>query len=185
MLYGHRPENHSLRHAHAFAVVIFLPEHLDEIIAPLRERFDPDYNIVSSRVTLVSPFETNMSLDEISAVIEEQVKNIDALTIELSSIGDYYPSKPVVYWRVKNSDTLNTLYKCLYSKLDLALPCHDFYPHVTVAREISPHRLMLVKEQIYANLPDESFSASAIDLVGPAAGQVWVSVKTFPLGYRV
>ena len=65
------------------------------------------------------------------------------------------------------------------------MPCKSYQPHVTVAREISDHRVMLVKEKIVPYLPNESFVATAVDLVAPVAGQNWVSVRTFPLKYRI
>ena len=57
----------------------------------------------------------------------------------------------------------------------------QFVPHVTVAKEISDHRVVMVKERILPYLPDEHFYASSIDLVAPDAGDHWVSVRTFPL----
>lgn len=167
-------------HTQAYAVVIFLPPHLDELVMPLRERYDPDCNAIPSHVTLVFELRTARPLDELARSITSQVAMVNLFKIELSSIGDFYPAAPFIYWRVKPNPTLNALYKTLHAQLDIPISHKEYIPHVTVAKEISPHRVMLVKERIVSYLPDESFWANAVDLVSPVAGH-WVSVRTFPL----
>lgn len=164
-----------------FAVAIFLPPELDELIAPIRERFDPDYDICASHITIVFPFESTLPLDELAEGIREEVSGIEPFEIELDSIGDFYPHAPIIYWKASPVDQLNRLYKSLYARLDFPLPHRDFIPHVTVAREISHHRVMLVKERIVPYLPKEKFTVRAIDLISPVAHHRWVSVRTFAL----
>jgi 2'-5' RNA ligase len=165
-----------------YAVVIHLPEHLDRIISPIRERFDPDHQFIPAHVSLVYPFETARSLPDVSEALKQALSDTGPLTIDLHSIADFYPEFPLVYWSLKMNPKLDELYKSLYAKLDLALPYKNFRPHVMVAREISAHRVVLVKEQIVPYLFEESFQANAVDLVSPVATRNWVSVRTFPLG---
>ncbi|MDD3731322.1 MAG: 2'-5' RNA ligase family protein [candidate division Zixibacteria bacterium] len=164
-----------------YAVVIFLPRPLDEIVAYLREQFDPDYNIIASHVTVVFPFETTRSMDDITRIINRETYKMEPFKIELSSINDFYPDYPIIYWQVKKNPIIDELYKNLYIGLDLALPFRQLIPHVTIAKEISLHRVMLVKEKIISYLSDEIFEADAIDLVSPVADENWLSVRTFSL----
>jgi 2'-5' RNA ligase len=175
-----------LRESHTrYAVVVFLPQHLDEIIAPLRERYDPIYNLVASHITLVFPFESDRPLDELTGLIRAETARHEVIPVELESIGDFYPHSPIIYWRVRKNEALNELYYRLYSCLGLPLPYKQYQPHVTVAREISNHRVMLVKDKIVSYLPHERFIADKVDLITPLSGNRWVSVRTFPLaGYR-
>ena len=166
--------------AQSYAVVIFLPPHLDELVTPIRERYDPDCHAIVSHISLVFELRTSRPLEELARIISSQVAGVNSFSIELSSIGDFYPVAPFIYWGVKSNPTLSALYKSLHAQLDLPIPFKRYVPHVTVAKEISPHRVMLVKERIVSYLPDESFMAGAIDLVSPVAGH-WVSVRTFPL----
>ncbi len=164
-----------------YAIVIFLPPSLEQVIAPVREQFDPDYHLIPAHVTLVFPFETSATLEELSAVILAETENMGPLRIELESIDDFYPACPIIYWRVKECDRLHRLYTRLYARLDIPLPHKQFLPHVTLAREISNHRIVLVKDQIASWLTDEVFDATSIDLVSPIVGYKWVSVRTFPV----
>lgn len=179
--YSYFPQNLQERRLSRYAVVIFLPPHLDEIIAPLREKYDPIYNLVASHITLVFPFESGRSLDEMAGIIKAETDCLATTLIELDSIGDYYPQFPVIYWKIKRNNDLNNLYYRLYSALGLPLPYKEYQPHVTVAREISHHRVMFVKDKIVSYLPTEKFFAQKIDLIAPMAGNKWVSVRTFSL----
>jgi len=164
-----------------YAVVVYLPQHLDAIVAPLREKYDPDFNIVGSHITLVYPFDTGLPLDRLTSIIKKQLERIEPITIELDSIGDFYPVSPCIYWEVKKNPKLNELHFSLYSCLSLPLLQKVYVPHVTVAKEISNHRLVLVKDRIAAYLTPEKFKATRVDLITPLAGQKWISVSTFAL----
>ena len=164
-----------------YAVVIYVPEQLERFVVPLRERFDPDYDIVGAHITLVFPWESTLPVSDFAGVIADEVSQLLSLTVKLESVGDFYPETPIIYWRVVPNDGLINLYRQLHVKLDQPLPFKDFIPHVTVAKEISPHRVMLVKDHIASHLPSESFEVSAIDLISPVADHNWVSVRTFPI----
>lgn len=181
MQYGYRQEHIEGRGTTRYAIVIFLPDSIEALVRPMRERFDPDYSLVSGSLVLVAPFETERSLSELSQIIRLHTAALEAPKIEFDRLGDAYPSAPLIYWEIKPNEAIDRLYKSLYTSLDIALPYRQFSPHVTVAREISDHRVMLVKEKIYPYLPEESFVPRAVDLIAPIAGQTWVSVRTFPL----
>ena len=164
-----------------YAVVIYVPERLERFIIPLRERFDPDYDMVAAHITLVFPWESTLPVSDFAGVIAEEVQRLGPLKVKLDSVGDFYPETPIIYWRVVPNDSLTRLHRQLHARLDQPLPFKDFIPHVTVGKEISPHRVMLVKDQIASYLPSESFEVTEIDLVSPVADQNWVSVRTFPI----
>jgi len=89
--------------------------------------------------------------------------------------------KPKYFIRKLHLHQNKDLYLRLYTALGVPIPFKQFVPHVTVAKEISPHRLVIVKEQIASYLARERFFAGSIDLLTPLAGGKWVSVRTFPL----
>lgn len=181
MQFGYVIDHIGERRHNRFAVVIFLPPPLEEIITPLRERYDPIYNLVGAHISLVFPFDARMSLEELVAAIRAETEHRKAFKVELSSIGDFYPADPVIYWGAKNSSDLTDLHFNLHIRLGLAVPHKAFQPHVTVAREISHHRVTLVKDKIAGWLPDEHFVVDKIDLITPVSGNKWVSVRTFRL----
>ncbi len=167
-----------------YAVVSFLPESLDLIVASIRRRFDPDYNVIASHLSIVFPFSTDKPLDVVSDIVKRAADSTPPLAIQLNSIGDFYPAFPLIYWSVKRHNVIYQLYRTLYADLNLALPHKQFNPHVTVAREISAHRVVFVKDQIAPYLFDDHYEAESIDLVAPLASGNWVSVRTFPLSGR-
>ena len=164
-----------------YAIITYLPFNLDQTVHPFREKYDPIYNQVASHITLVFPFLTEKPLDEISVLIDSVIAEHHILPIELDSIADFYPHSPVIYWAVKENSFLRELYINLYAKLDIPIPHKNFVPHVTLAREISTHRVETVKDAIASYLPQESYRPTSLDLVTPLANFRWVSVRTFSL----
>lgn len=164
-----------------YAIITYLPTNIDQIIHPFRKKYDPVYNQVSSHITLVFPFYTDKTLDEISAIVTSVASSHKSVPIELGSIGDFYPTSPVIYWAVKDNLYLRELYLNLYANIGIPIPHKNYIPHVTLAREISTHRVETVKDAIASYLPKETYYSSSIDLVTPLANFKWVSVRTFSL----
>jgi len=164
-----------------YSLVAFLPRDLDRFVRPLREKYDPIYRAIPSHICIVFPFQFAGPVDELAGEVDDELEKMEPFTVELDSIGDFYPKVPVIYWKVKENQNLATLYYNLSARLDLPLPHRQYIPHVTVAREISSHRVLLVKEKIVPYLPTESFTCSKIDLITPLQGDRWVSVRTFTL----
>ncbi|MDZ4724085.1 MAG: 2'-5' RNA ligase family protein [candidate division Zixibacteria bacterium] len=181
LAYSYSPDLLAARNPKQYAVVIFLPATLDGIIAPLREKYDPDFKLISSHVSLVFPFQTKRSLDEVASIISQEIVKLGAFQLELDSIGDFYPDFPIIFWQVKQNEHLKKLCLVLHARLDIPLPHKKYCAHVTVAKEISPHRVMLIKEELFPYLPDEKFSPQSVDLIAPVADQNWVSIRTFPI----
>lgn len=175
------PQNVAERRQNSYCVVAFLPADLDELIQPLREKFDPLHNQVPSHLTLVFPFESRLPLNELAALIKSVTDYVISLPIELQSIGDFYPESPVIYWEARPNPQLVDLYRQLNEKLEQKVPLGEFRPHITIAREISQHRVMLVKDRIAGYLSEERFHVTRLDLISPVHGLRWVSVRTFPL----
>ena len=162
-----------------YAVIIYLPQKFDELAKPMREKYDPDYNTIPTHISLVFPFETTRSLEELSSIIGMEIDQLPAFDIELHSVADFYPSFPVIYWSLKKNEAICELYYRLYSRLEQPIPIKNYIPHVTIAKEISNHRVETVKDHIASYLPDETFRASSIDLVTPLINFRWVSVRSF------
>lgn len=163
-----------------YAVVIFVPKKIEDIITPFRERYDPIYNLVPGHLTLTFPFETTLSLDSISAKIKMETDLLSPIEIELGSINDFYPKIPVIFWELCENKELCELYYRLYSRLDMPIPYKNYIPHITLAREISNYRVETVKDKIVSYLPREKFTATSLDLVTPLMNEKWVSVRNFP-----
>ena len=179
--YFYQEQNIENRRQNKYALVAYLPIELDKIITPIREKYDPLYDIIASHITVVFPFETDRPLNELAGLISYETSTEMGFNFELGSIIDFYPNTPVICWEVKKNERLTSLYYRLYARLGLTLPFKDYQPHVTVAREISHHRVLLVKENIVPYLPDEKFTTLSLDLITPLAENKWVSVRTFSL----
>lgn len=180
--YSFSPEVFLNRRIKQYSIVIFLPPPLEEIVSRFRERYDPDCSLIAAHVTLAFPFQTQKSLDEVAEIVTQETSRFRDLKVQFEdTVGDFYPDYPIIFWAVRHSEQLHELVLCLHAQLGIPLPVKKFFPHVAVAREISNHRVIFVKEKIVPYLPSEEFKPRALDLIAPIADQHWVSVRTFPL----
>ena len=166
------------------AVVSFLPPSINDIVARLREKYDPDYAIVAPHISIVSPFETDRSVTEVADIVASEIQKQEVMDLKFDTLLDYYPSCPLICWGLKMNESLTRLYMGLHTALDIPLPYKEFQPHLAIGREISEHRLIFVKEKIAPYLPQETIHLEEIDLVAPIARNNWVSVRTFFLPER-
>lgn len=179
MLYGYRQEDTSPEKRMRMAVVTFLPDPLNSIVTKLREKYDPDYAIVGPHISIVSPFETDRPITEVADIVGREIQKQPVMELSFDTLEDYYPACPQICWGIKAHESLTRLYLGLHTALDIPLPYKEFRPHITIAREISEHRLIFVKEKIAPYLPRETLTVKEIDLVAPIARYNWVSVRTF------
>lgn len=179
MLYGYRQEDRGSGTRMRMAIVAFLPDPLKAVVAKLREKYDPDYAVVAPHLSIVSPFETERSVTEVADIVGNVVQNQPVMELQFDTLDDYYPVSPQICWSLKANESLTRLYIGLHTALDIPLPYKEFHPHLMIAREISQHRLIFVKEKIAPYLPDETLTVEEVDLVAPIAGDNWVSVRTF------
>lgn len=179
MLYGYRQEDTGPEAKPRMAVVAFLPNPLNSIVAMLREKYDPDYAVVAPHISIVSPFDTDRSITEVADIVGSEIQKQPVMELSFDTLEDFYPACPQICWGIKAHENLTRLYLGLHTTLDIPLPYREFRPHITIAREISEHRLIFVKEKIAPYLPQETLTVEEIDLVAPIARDNWVSVRTF------
>ena len=179
MLYGYRQEDSGSEAMIRMAVVAFIPNPLKSIVARFREKYDPDYAIIAPHVSIVYPFETDRSITEVADIVGGEIQKQPVMNIRFDTLEDYYPTCPQICWGIEANESLTQLYMGLYTALDIPLPYKEFRPHLPLAREISEHRLIFVKEKIAPYLPQETLTIEEVDLVAPMAGDNWVSVRTF------
>ena len=58
-----------------------------EIIDSIRKKYDPLADLVRPHITIVFPFESEMSNDELAAVLDERLKDIPSFDLELRGFG--------------------------------------------------------------------------------------------------
>lgn len=110
-----------------------------ETLTALRQQYDPVANIVPPHVTLVFPFESDLTASDVRAHVEDSVQGVISFPIRLSGVtgseGEY------LFLNVKRGrDALTKLHDRLYSgRLSSYWSArHTYVPHLTVGRLSSP-----------------------------------------------
>ena len=107
------------------------------IIDAIREKYDPLAKLVSPHITLVFPFEMEITNDELSMILANRLRDIKSFEIEMQGFskcedrfGNY------LFLNVtKGADNITQLHEIFYSnefsEIDLGIP---YMPHMTVGK---------------------------------------------------
>ena len=118
------------------AIVLFPKFHNIEAIQAVRERFDPLANYIAPHITLVFPFESTLSTEELREHMKRALQGVKRFPVQLSSItGDV--REGYLFLNVKRgNDSIIDLHDRLYSgALESFLFRKVTYcPHMTVGR---------------------------------------------------
>lgn len=108
-----------------------------DIIDGIRKKYDPLANLVRPHITIVFPFEMDITNDELSIIIENRFRDIESFEIEMhgfskceNKFGNY------LFLNVINGTEIITqlhdlLYSHEFSSFDLGIP---YIPHMTVGK---------------------------------------------------
>lgn len=117
------------------ASVVFVVEPPSSVIHVLRRQYDPLALTLAPHITVVFPFESDLSADELAAHMRRSLAGVEPFTVELRGItgseGEY------LFLNVKRgNDELIALHDRLYTgPLQPNLSTHHPYvPHITVGR---------------------------------------------------
>lgn len=117
------------------AIIIFPDFSNIEIIEKIREKYDPLYNLISPHVTLVFPFQSDLTKKELVEHLEEKLRDVNSF--ELIARGVTAASDGYVFLDVKvGNDSIIDIHDKLYEGL---LKAHHnrfipYIPHITIAR---------------------------------------------------
>ena len=135
-----------------FRTIMIFPEFSNmEIIDSIRLWYDPLANLIRPHITIVFPFESDMSNEELSEVLEERLKDIEPFDIELKGFtkhseesGKYlFLNMTVGAEAVKNIHDL--LYANEFKPFD---PGYKYVPHITVGKFDSEQMLNSAYEHV-------------------------------------
>ena len=108
-----------------------------EIINSIRKKYDPLAELVKPHVTLVFPFRSELTAQQINESLQCSVHDIRQFELKLSTAGkESMPYGHYIYINViTGREELTSLHKRLYNHL----PCTSFYkeiytPHMTLGR---------------------------------------------------
>lgn len=108
-----------------------------EIIEQIRKKYDPLARLIRPHITIVFPFESQMSNEELKQILQNRLKNIKPFDIELTGFSkqsDQYGN--YLFLNIaKGENEISTIHHLLYEnelkEFDPGLP---YTPHLTVGK---------------------------------------------------
>ena len=132
------------------AIVLFPKFSNIEAIQAVRERFDPLANYITPHITLVFPFESALSTEELKAHLCHTLAGMKQFTVNLNGVtGDFRDG--YLFLNVKQgNDSIIDLHDRLYSGAlePFLLRKVTYCPHITVGRVEEPSAFDLALEEL-------------------------------------
>ena len=162
-------------------VVLLVPAPIDREIDALRRAVgDGTYGRVPAHLTLVPPVNVRDDrFDDALALLRAAAGATRPFTVGLGGPATFLPDNPVLYLPVRAGGDEVAAVRDRVFKDPLARPLTwPFVPHVTVADEISPARIVAAQEALSAFHVDIVFDRLHLLEEGP--GRVWGPIADFP-----
>lgn len=121
-------------------IMIFLDFDNIDIIEEVRKKYDPTFKLVAPHITLVFPFESELTKLQIEGHIDNVLRDVKKFKVELQGITSKKSFENYIFLEVKKgTKELKKLHKALYTGiLKKYLPSWidkvDFTPHMTVGK---------------------------------------------------
>ena len=122
-----------------------------EVIHQIREKYDPLSALVPPHITLVFPFESEMSNDTLRSILERKLEGVHSFPLSLQGISKQedkfgnYLFLDVKEGKEQIAMIHNLLYSSELNEFDLG---YDYVPHMTVGKLESSEKLTNAYEEI-------------------------------------
>ena len=156
--------------------IMIFPEFKDmDVIDSIRDKFDPLAHLVRPHITLVFPFEMDMSNEELSAVLDKRLSDIRAFDLELHGFSRHSDGSGNYLFLdlTKGQDTVRLIHDVLYANefkvSDNEYKGSDYLPHMTVGKVETP----LILDEAYEEVKDIDMRFScvvdkvSVEMIGP------------------
>lgn len=131
-------------------IMIFPQFNNHKIIDEIREKYDPLYHLVKPHITLVFPFQSEISDEELSLKMDECLENINSFPLILQGISrhkDIYGN--YMFLNVKSgSQEIIEIHKSLYRSLFNGQCPKSFIPHMTIGNLDSKDKMEAVYDTL-------------------------------------
>jgi len=164
-------------------VVLLVPAPIDREIDALRRAVgDGTYGRVPAHLTLVPPVNVREDrLDDALALLRGAAAATRPFRIELGAPTTFLPDNPVLYLPVSSGADQVVLARDRVFRDPFARPLTwPFVPHVTVADEMSPERIVAAQAALSAYHVGIDFDR--VHLLEEGAGRVWGPIADFGFG---
>lgn len=120
-----------------YGVVIFPSSEITDEANKLRKRYDPKYPYIAPHITLKYAFTMDKNLHKkVLEALKDIANETKPFTINVEKISSFSPVSNAIYFKIENTDILNTLNEKMHTGAFPAEREHAFIPHITIAQDL-------------------------------------------------
>jgi 2'-5' RNA ligase len=167
-----------------YGIAIFPSKKLQDLVNSYRKRYDPHYALIAPHLTLKDPFdvEDEDELKEMTRQIHEISDNIQPFNLNVYKVGSFHPVNNVIYFKVKEDESLNKLHEQLYQEELYTEKPYNFVPHITLAQKLPDEEHHDVLESLKMMDIDHTEPVDRFQLLYQLENGSWTVYETFHLG---
>lgn len=173
-----------------FSIVAFAPPEDRAAVDELRRRLPPSGRpILQAHVTIKGTFVEPSDLDRIAETIAQACAGAAPFRLTTSGIRVFEREGGGIGIAIQETDAFFALHRRLAA--DLRPLCrtiyeaeltNTFHPHLTIVQQIPAADIEPARAAVEAANLHVDFPASEASLVGRRGGQVWETLRSFPIG---
>ncbi|MCY1615575.1 2'-5' RNA ligase family protein [Staphylococcus pettenkoferi] len=154
----------------------------DEVNA-YRKRYDSHYAMIKPHLTIKSAFEIdNKDFDSVKDEIKQRIQGIPAADIQATKASSFAPTKNVIYFKVENTDALQSLFDSFNTEKFYGTAEHPFVPHFTIAQDLTSQEFEDIYGQMKLAGVDHKETINELTLLKYNHDEdKWEVVETYPL----
>lgn len=115
-----------------------------EVIDKIREKYDPLAKLVRPHITIVFPFDSDKSNEDLKVLLEKRLQSVKPFKLEMASVSKHedrfgnYLFLEVTQGKKELCHIHDILYQNEFSDYDLGLP---YVPHITISKISERYKL--------------------------------------------
>ena len=171
----------------SYRTIMIFPEFENiDVIESIREKYDPLAKLVRPHITLVFPFESEMSNDELSDILEERLEDVNAFDIEMKGFSKHSElyGNYLFLDIVKGQDDIRNIHDMLYkNEFEAYKLGFEYNPHVTVGSLVSESEMDEAYEKVKSQKEVFSTKVSriSVEMIGKNEESIIVIEKELPI----
>lgn len=126
-----------------------------EVIDKIREQYDPLAKLVHPHITIVFPFDSDKSNEDLEVLLEKRLQSVEPFELEMKGVSRHedksgnYLFLEVIQGEKELCHIHDILYQNEFSEYDLGLP---YIPHITIGKLSERYKL----DEAYNKVKDMS-----------------------------
>jgi 2'-5' RNA ligase len=169
-----------------YGIALFPSKELQDHANSYRMRYDSHYSLIPPHITLKETFEVQEEeLSLIVSTLREIANNAEPAFIDIYKVDTFYPQSNTIFFKIREHESLSSLYKALHENPFSSNEKYGFIPHVTIGQDLSSQEHSDIVGQLKMRKIEHQETINRMQLLYQLENGSWTVYETFHIGKEV